>query len=154
MASMSELLSQTGATNLGPRIGDVERNACVDRLTQEMVAGRLSEDEFDLRVERALRAQTRPDLDELTTDLSDEEPTAPVSRRAAEPVIMLSRRDIAAASAFTAAVGLLTFLIGTRAASDFSGVSVELWLALWLFGEVCGLASALLARSGRRDQSS
>lgn len=144
---MSELQSRAGATHLGPRIGDAERNACVDRLTQEMVAGRLGEDEFDLRVERALRAQTQPDLAELTADLVGLPSPAPGPPRSATLVVSLSVRDVAVAGLFTGLVGVFTFWVAT----NFSGGSDEVakWLLMWLFGEVCGLAGALLARGGR-----
>ncbi len=134
---------------LRARVGDVERNACVDRLTREMVVGRLTEDEFDARVEQALRAQTHQDLAELTGDLDDPATTSlPVRRPSAEPAITLSRRDVGAVAVTTAVLGVLTFLIAHQVTYDSDAIA--LWLLLWLFGEVCGLTGAMLARRPRR----
>jgi hypothetical protein len=54
------------------RIGDAERNEAVNRLGAHYEAGRLSADEHSERVDQALRATTRNDLDALFTDLPGE----------------------------------------------------------------------------------
>lgn len=51
------------------RIGDVERDAAVDALREHMSVGRLTAEEFDERMARALQAKTRSDLDDLFVDL-------------------------------------------------------------------------------------
>jgi hypothetical protein len=56
----------------GIRIGDAERNEAVNRLGAHYEAGRLSADEHSERVDQALRATTRGDLDALFTDLPGE----------------------------------------------------------------------------------
>ncbi len=51
------------------RVGDAEREEVVSQLTHHFSAGRLTEAELDERVEAAVSAQTRHDLDTLTADL-------------------------------------------------------------------------------------
>jgi hypothetical protein len=46
-------------------VGDAKRHACVDALVAMLVAGVLSEDEFDLRWHAALVATTTAELDDL-----------------------------------------------------------------------------------------
>jgi hypothetical protein len=51
------------------RIGDADRDAAMKKLRDHMVAGRLSLDEFDDRVGKALAAKTAADLEPLFADL-------------------------------------------------------------------------------------
>ncbi len=51
------------------RIGDDEREACIERLTDSYVRGRLSTDELDRRQRDALQAVTSADLAGLVADL-------------------------------------------------------------------------------------
>jgi hypothetical protein len=51
------------------RIGDAERDAAVERLRGHAAAGRLTVDELDERLGRALAARTRADLAVLEGDL-------------------------------------------------------------------------------------
>ena len=64
--------NQNDTPNGGIRIGDAERNETVRRLGRHFEAGRLSSDEHSERVDQALRAVTRNDLDALFTDLPRE----------------------------------------------------------------------------------
>ncbi len=50
-------------------VGDAERSATVDQLREHYIAGRLTHDWFCERLEGALRAATRGDLDRLLADL-------------------------------------------------------------------------------------
>jgi len=59
------------------RVGDAERTAIADRLAKHFVDGRLSEAEFDERLDRAMRATTIADLTGLLSDLPDDEPPQP-----------------------------------------------------------------------------
>jgi len=56
------------------RVGDVEREAAVERLRDAAGEGRLTLDELDGRLEAALVARTFADLDVLTADLPDTRP--------------------------------------------------------------------------------
>ncbi len=54
------------------RISDAERDRAIRLLREHSVQGRLSPDTFIRRIELALTAQRRADLDELTADLPDQ----------------------------------------------------------------------------------
>jgi Domain of unknown function (DUF1707) len=73
------------AANL--RIGDRERDAVATVLREAAVAGRLSMEELDDRLEAALQAKTYADLDPLVADLSVELPSSALtsSRRPQGP---------------------------------------------------------------------
>lgn len=70
------------------RIGDAERSKMADQLSQHYAAGRLDDEEFGQRMERAMAAKTQGDLDGLLADLPPvEQPAAaPPSRRRGHPV--------------------------------------------------------------------
>jgi hypothetical protein len=64
--------SGSGSTNYvnpGMRVSDAERAEVTDRLSQHYSDGRLDQAEFDRRVEQAMNAKTRADLDGLFDDL-------------------------------------------------------------------------------------
>lgn len=69
MASMSDPGDPNDQPSFQPRIGDAERQAAVDRLSDHYVAGRLDETEFNERMDKALRAKTAEDLAPLFADL-------------------------------------------------------------------------------------
>jgi hypothetical protein len=55
----------------GPRASDAERDRIVDALQRHFADGRLSDEEFDERVDKVLRARTLRELYELTADLPE-----------------------------------------------------------------------------------
>jgi hypothetical protein len=59
------------------RVGDLDRQAAVDRLLAHTTAGRLTFDEFDTRAAAAYAARTRSELDRLFTDLPPLQHEAP-----------------------------------------------------------------------------
>jgi Domain of unknown function (DUF1707) len=61
------------------RVADADREQLAAELREHLVAGRLTPDEFEERVERAYRASTRAELDALKSDL----PLSPASVEAA-----------------------------------------------------------------------
>lgn len=56
------------------RIGDAERDQATSLLTDHLVAGRLTQPEFDERVSAALNARTADELKPLFTDLPRPKP--------------------------------------------------------------------------------
>ncbi|HLT61332.1 MAG TPA: DUF1707 domain-containing protein [Microlunatus sp.] len=58
-----------GAAGLTKRVGDRERSEICDELAAHFAAGRLTGEELDDRLSRAMRAQTVVDLIELVSDL-------------------------------------------------------------------------------------
>lgn len=91
------------------RIGDAERDAAVGALREHMSLGRLTAEEFDERMGRALQAKTRSDLEDLFADLPGGVPSpaipVPVPVPVAEAEVPARRRvpDTAA----VAAVGVI-----------------------------------------------
>jgi hypothetical protein len=79
------------------RIGDAERDQATTYLREALAQGRLEQDEFDERLDRALRAKTQADLDPLFRDLPGPKPgqglapaagfQAPPWQRGAEPPV-------------------------------------------------------------------
>lgn len=69
------------------RVGDAERDACIDQLREAHTAGRLEIAEFTDRVGTALRARTTADLSHLLDDLPAArwKPPAVAARRAVLP---------------------------------------------------------------------
>jgi hypothetical protein len=65
------------------RVSDSERGAVGDLLAKHYADGRLDDNEFKERIDRAMSAKTRSDLSGLTTDLPrlDAEAAPPVRRR-------------------------------------------------------------------------
>jgi len=57
----------SGASDL--RVSDAERQATAEQLKSHFAAGRLDLDEYEERLQRALGAKTRHDLDHLVRDL-------------------------------------------------------------------------------------
>ena len=51
------------------RVADADREQVADELREHMVAGRLTQEEFEERLGRAYEASTRAELDALKVDL-------------------------------------------------------------------------------------
>lgn len=73
-------LLRAGWADAQMRVSEAERMAIADRLAKHFVDGRLSETEFDERLDRAMRATTMADLTGLLSDLPDDEPAGKVLR--------------------------------------------------------------------------
>ena len=56
------------------RIGDAERDSATELLREHMAQGRLSAEEFDERIDAALKARVTSDLDPLFSDLPGPRP--------------------------------------------------------------------------------
>lgn len=69
------------------RVSDQEREGAIEELREHTVAGRLSADELDQRVDAVYRAKTRADLDSLRADL-------PVSSAAAQRALSARRSHL------------------------------------------------------------
>ncbi len=66
---------RSGYVNPELRVSDAERAEVADRLSKHYSDGRLDQDEFNERLDRAMKAKTQSDLAGLFTDL----PAAPAS---------------------------------------------------------------------------
>jgi hypothetical protein len=76
--------SNASYINPGMRVSDAERAAVADQLSRHYGDGRLSQAEFDERLDQAMRAKTHADLGGLLDDLPGAEaPAVPLSQRVA-----------------------------------------------------------------------
>lgn len=74
----------TGFSGSGMRIGHAERDAVAAELREHYASGRLTLEELDERLDAALAAKTRGDLDALMRDLPSARP-APAAAGAGRP---------------------------------------------------------------------
>jgi hypothetical protein len=103
---MSADSSGMSGSATGPlRASDAERDAAVDRLRDEFVEGRLSQDTFLSRMHGALSAQRRGELRSLLADLPESDSGPGLARRVRE---LTGRLTESLRSATGAARGALT----------------------------------------------
>ena len=86
------------------RAADVDRDRAVSFLTTAFTEGRLTKDEYDERVERALHARTYSDLDVIVTDL-------PGARSVGSPPVVRPKGTNGLAIA-SLACGIAQFMLG------------------------------------------
>src|SRR6516162_534377 len=86
------------------RAADVDRDRAVSFLTTAFTEGRLTKDEYDERVERALHARTYADLDVIVTDL-------PGARSVGSPPVVRPKGTNGLAIA-SLACGIAQFMLG------------------------------------------
>jgi len=91
------------------RIGDAERDAAIAALARHFADGRLTQDEHEERIARALRARTGADLGVLFADLPRLDQPVAVQRRGPSSQVMLS--SIASALLVVAGVFLMLHLL-------------------------------------------
>lgn len=121
----------------GYLIGDAEREAAVEQLREHMVAGRLTAEEFQQRMSKALEARTTDDLISLFTDLpADPVPTqlVPADGWAAPAV----PADAGSSTIHTAATWTTTAMWVTLA------LAILTPLRLWELFIVLAIVSAIL----------
>jgi Flp pilus assembly protein TadB len=129
------------------RASDADRDAVVDRLRVAAGEGRLEPEEFEQRVDHALRARTYGELEELLADLPGDggvllrragRRTSPAARFAA-----VGAGALIAVTVAVAVVAVVVVLVLATAAA---------WIAIVLFWLVCcGLRRRLVWRpAGRR----
>jgi hypothetical protein len=130
----------TGGRGL-QRASDADREQVVDALKAAFVQGRLTKDEFDLRVGQVFASRTYADLDLLTADI----PAGSAKIRPLEPAIRTpeparnpNRKFIARATITVAGVGMVP--------SEAVGIAVHHpVVGLFVGAFVGGLAAALMA---------
>jgi hypothetical protein len=126
------------------RTSHADREQAIDVLKAAFVQGRLTKDEFDLRVRQAFASRTYADLDALTADIPDEVTSAqPSTEPAREPGKVLSFKTAARVGSVGAAPSMASaavVLVQSSAAPAVAGV-----LLVGLTGLcVAGLLAALL----------
>ena len=123
------------------RVGDAEREATVAELREHYASGRLTQEEFNERVDKAFAAKTRGDLTSVLRDLPSARPLATAgasgsgnSGSAGAPGGSGARGPRAGFGVFTAAMTALWSLIALLSVLDFGfGFGRSRPLALVLF---------------------
>ncbi len=89
------------------RVSDAERQATADQLKTHFAAGRLDIDEYEERLQRALAARTRHDLDDLVRDLPSVSPVATAQASSSRPFLVAILFAIGVLAVFTVTFGVL-----------------------------------------------
>lgn len=126
------------------RIGDAERDRCIEDLSANFSAGRMTQEEFERRSLLAFEAATESDLAALTEDLTETHPSSDIAAKPSSAALVLRVADIVKVAIFLAIIGAVTF-IGSEA-------DMGAWIGWWLFGTATGGAGALLARGRQRSR--
>lgn len=71
---MTTVVEEVAMTDSRLRVGDDDRDAAVAALGEHLAAGRITQDEYDERVDRAWAARFDTDLDQLFADLPSRQP--------------------------------------------------------------------------------
>jgi hypothetical protein len=108
------------------RVADADRERVIDEVREHMLAGRLSSEEFEERVDRAYKASTQAELDALRADL----PVSPaaVQRSLAERRGRLRRRLLREAGG---SAGISAVCVAIWVASGASGSFWPIWVILF-----------------------
>lgn len=80
---------RASAANPNMRVSNAERTEVADRLSKHYGDGRLDEEEFNERLDRAMKAKTQADLHDIFADLPDTSSEAPSPK---EPRAMVPMR--------------------------------------------------------------
>ena len=126
------------------RISHAEREEAIDVLKAAFVQGRLTKDEFDLRVGQIFASRTYADLNALTADIPDGvTSTEPSAEHAHEPSRVLSFKTAARVGAVGAAPSMASAAAVLLRSNEVPAVAGVMLVALTgLF--VAGLLTALL----------
>jgi Domain of unknown function (DUF1707) len=108
------------------RVSDAEREGLVEELHEHTVAGRLSAEELDERLDAVYRAKTRADLDTLRADL-------PVSAAAAKRALVERRSHLRRRIAQEAGASLCASLVCVAiwVAAGASGGFWPIWVIVF-----------------------
>jgi hypothetical protein len=121
------------------RVSNAERTEVADRLSKHYGDGRLDEEEFNDRLDRAMKAKTQSDLDGLFDDLPNSERPKEV-----EPQMFRTRRPLLPRVLFIVLIVLF-------ASALWHAVTAPFWVfggGLFIPWVVIGVVAFLLWRSG------
>jgi Flp pilus assembly protein TadB len=141
MATRTSAFRRMIYTDPDLRVSDAERSEVADRLGRHYGDGRLNQEEFNERVERAMSAKTQSDLAGLFDDLPslEDNPEVPVRR---------ARRR----SHRTALLVALVIVVAVTAGHAFWWFFMPPWLAIMLFVAVGLYVLQNRERHIRRDE--
>ena len=103
--------------NPNMRVSHAERTEVADRLSKHYGDGRLDEEEFNERLDRAMKAKTQSDLDGLFDDLPEPVASRPVARPDPQPHPRTHRPFPRVA--FLALVAIIAIMVGQWLARPF-----------------------------------
>ena len=108
------------------RVADADRERVGEELREHLIAGRLTQEEFEERLERTYQAKTRAELEAVSTDL----PMSPASveRAIGERRRHLRRRLLQEAGG---AAGVSLVCVAIWAASGASGSFWPIWVIIF-----------------------
>ena len=121
---------RAGQDDPSMRVSNAERTEVADLLAKHYGEGRLDEEEFNERLDRAMKAKTRADLHGLFADLPDMH-GEPVAEQPRAVVPQRRRRPLIARVAF---IVLLLFLVS----AVWHAVTIPFW-GFWGFGTGGGI---------------
>jgi hypothetical protein len=130
---------RTSQPNPNLRVSHAERTEVADRLSQHYGDGRLDEEEFNERLDRAMKAKTQSDLDGLLDDLPKTGGPKEV-----EPQMFRTRRPLLPRI-------LLIIVIVLLASAVWHAVTAPFWVfggGVFIPWVVIGVVALLLWRSG------
>jgi hypothetical protein len=117
------------------RVSHAERTEVADRLSRHYGDGRLDEEEFNERLDRAMKAKTRADLNGLFDDLPGDEPPRPSATPAAPAMVRPPRRHSPLARiAFLAFVAIVAIMVGQALAGPLFAFPFHAGMWPWGWG--------------------
>ncbi len=124
------------------RVSDADRDRAAAELGEHFQAGRLTQEEFDERVGKAINARTQGDLDELLADLPSDRPAG--SLPASGPARQPARHLRWAAPTAMLATAVLLFAVAAASPHSHGG-----WAPWWIIPLVFIAVRRLAWRGGR-----
>ena len=117
------------------RVSHAERTEVADRLSKHYGDGRLDEEEFNERLDRAMKAKTRADLDGLFNDLPGEQPPRPPAGPPAPQVARPPRRHSPLGRVvFLVFVAIVAIMVGQALAGPLFAFPFHVGMWPWGWG--------------------
>ena len=124
----------TGSADPNMRISDAERTEVADRLSRHYSDGRLDQAEFNERLDRAMKAKTRADLEGLFDDLPGDEPHRQPAGPPAPPMVRPRRHSPLPRIVFLAFVAIVAIMVGQALAGPLFAFPFHVGMWPWGWG--------------------
>jgi hypothetical protein len=117
------------------RVSHAERQEVADRLSKHYGDGRLDEEEFNERLDKAMKAKTRADLSGLFDDLPDSGEPRTSAMTPAQPVVRQPRRHSSLPRiVFLAFVAIVAIMVGQALAGPLFAFPFHAGIWPWGWG--------------------
>jgi hypothetical protein len=141
-----EMAAVTGRGHL--RASHIDRERAIEMLKAAFVQGRLTKDEFDLRVGQAFVSRTYAELAAVTADIpagpiGDQSPRTPARAQARPPMSNTAKAGICVVIA-VAAMAVAVFVTG--------GYALRVFVPFYVMALLAGGAQVLASRHERRSR--